>query len=61
MGEGPRHRPVVGLGAPLNFTASLIVLGLGLNPTGITAQLNDGGIHDNYLDFEACKDFLAGD
>ena len=45
----------------MNFTALLIVLGLGLDPTGITAQLNDGGIYDNYPDFEACNDFLAGD
>ena len=36
-------------------------LGLGLDPTGITAQLNDGCIYDNYSDFEACNDFLAGD
>ena len=42
----------------MNFTALLIVLGLGLDPTGITAQLNDGGIYDNYSDFEACNDFL---
>jgi len=47
--------------ASLNFTALLIVLGLGLDPTGISAQLNDGGIYDNYSDFEACNDFLAGD
>ena len=45
----------------MNFTALLIVLGLGLDPTCITAQLNDGGIYDNYSDFEACNDFLAGD
>ena len=44
----------------MNFTALLIVLGLGLDPTGITTQLNDGGIYDNYSDFEACKDFLTG-
>ena len=45
----------------MNFTALLIVLGWGLDPTGITAQLNAGGIYDNYSDFEACNDFLAGD
>ena len=41
----------------MNFTALLIVLGLGLDPTGITAQLNDCGIYDNYSDFEASTTF----
>ena len=39
----------------------LFVIGLGLDPTAAGAQLNNGGLYDNYTEFDACKDFRDGD
>ena len=48
--------------APLNFTALLIVLGLGLDPAGAVAGVfDDGGFYESFTDFEACNEFLIGD
>ena len=45
----------------MNLSWLLIVLGLAIDPTGAKAQLDDGGIYDNYTDDEACQVFLDGD
>ena len=45
----------------MNLSWLLIVLGLAIDPTSAKAQLDDGGIYDNYTDYEACNAFLSGD
>ena len=45
----------------MNLSWLLIVLGLAIDPTGAKAQLDDGGIYDNYTNDEACQAFLDGD
>ena len=45
----------------MNFPWLLIVLGLGIDPIGSKAQLDDGGLYDNYTDHEACMVYLGGD
>ena len=45
----------------MNIPWLLIVLGLAIDPIGSKAQLDDGGLYDNYTDYEACKAYLGGD
>ncbi len=45
----------------MNFPWLLIVLGLGIDPIGSKAQLEDGGLYDNYTNHEACMASLGGD
>ena len=45
----------------MNFPWLLIVLGLGIDPIGSKAQLEDGGLYDNYTNHEACMDSLGGE
>ena len=39
----------------------LILFGMTLCSTGVVAQFDDGGLYDNYTDFQACQDYLDGD
>jgi len=45
----------------MNVPWLLIVLGLGIDPTGSKAQLDDGGLDDNYTNHEACTAHFGGD
>jgi len=45
----------------MNFPWLLIVLGLGIDPIGSKAQLEDGGLYDNYTNHEACMASLGGE
>ena len=45
----------------MNFPWLLIVLGLGIDPIGSKAQLEDGGLYDNYTNHETCMASLGGD
>ena len=45
----------------MNFPWLLIVLGLGIDPIGSKAQLEDGGLYDNYINHEACMADLGVD
>ena len=45
----------------MRFYWLLILFGMTLCSTGVVAQFDDGGLYDNYTDFQACQDYLDGD
>jgi len=45
----------------MDYPWLLIVLGLGIDPIGSKAQLDDGCLCNNYTDHEVCMAYLGGD